>query len=119
MSEAVIYTGHGIGTADGKGRFSLPLDMRKAVKSSSGEGKFCLTLHPDLPCAIGFGVSHKHWLENDIIDRQRAARERPTTRADEKRSVRMMDAETPGIREIPGVSRVPGPGVRPRGRRLR
>ena len=76
MSEAVIYTGHGIGTADGKGRFSLPLDMRKAVKSSSGEGKFCLTLHPDLPCAIGFGVSHKHWLENDIIDRQRAARER-------------------------------------------
>lgn len=76
VSDGIIYTGHGICTADGKGRFSLPLDMRKAVKTSSGENKLCLGLHPELPCALGFGLSHKLWLEQDVVDRQRAARER-------------------------------------------
>lgn len=77
MSEGVIYSGHGIGTADSKGRFALPLEMRKAVKQSSGENKLCLTLHhDDLPCAVGFGLSHKQWLENEILAEQRSARER-------------------------------------------
>lgn len=77
VSEGIIYSGHGIGTVDGKGRFALPLDMRKSVKHSSGENKLCLTLHPeDLSCAIGFGLSHKHWLESEIAADQSAARER-------------------------------------------
>lgn len=76
MSDGIIFSGHGLCTVDGKGRFALPLDMRKAVKASSGENKICLTLHPNLPCAVGFGLSHKQWLENEVVEEQRAARER-------------------------------------------
>lgn len=77
MSEGVIFSGHGICTADGKGRYALPLDMRKAVKASSRDAqKLCLTLHPEHDCAIGFGLSHKEWLENQILADAQAARER-------------------------------------------
>ncbi len=76
MSEGIIYSGYGICVADGKGRFALPLDMRKAVKASSADTKLCLTLHAELPCAIGFGLSHKQWLEDQVVEMERAARER-------------------------------------------
>ena len=77
VAEGVIYSGHGICTADGKGRLALPLDMRKAIKQSSGDtNRLCITLHPENDCALGFGLSHKHWLESQILADQQAARER-------------------------------------------
>ncbi|MGD9811214.1 MAG: division/cell wall cluster transcriptional repressor MraZ [Sphingobium sp.] len=80
--------------ADAKGRFALPLDMRKAVKASSGETKLCLTLHTDLPCAIGFGLSHKQWLEEQVVEMERAAREQGAAfDAEAAREARFADLE--------------------------
>jgi MraZ protein len=94
MSEGIIYSGYGICVADAKGRFALPLDMRKSMKASSGENKLCLTLHADLPCAIGFGLSHKQSLENEIVERQRVAIERGEDfDADAERERRFADLE--------------------------
>ncbi len=77
MSEGIIYSGNGICVADAKGRFALPLDMRRLVKASSGnETRLCLSLHGKLPCAIGFGLSHKQWLEDQVVEMERSARER-------------------------------------------
>ena len=68
MAEGIIFSGHGICAADGKGRFALPLEMRKAVRQSSGDSnKICLSLHPEHDCAIGFGLSHKEWLEGQVL----------------------------------------------------
>lgn len=77
MSEGVFFSGHDISVADGKGRFALPLEMRKATRQSSGDSnKLCITLHPEHDCAVGFGLSHKYWLEDQILEEQRSARSR-------------------------------------------
>lgn len=77
MAEGIIYTGSAISVADGKGRFVLPLDMRKAVRASSrDETRLCLTLHASLPCAVAFGTAHAQWLQSDVLDLARIARER-------------------------------------------
>lgn len=94
MSEGIIYSGNGICAADAKGRFALPLDMRKAVKASSGETKLCLTIHGDLPCAIGFGLSHKQWLEEQVGEMERSAREKGAAfDAEAEREARFADLE--------------------------
>lgn len=77
MSEGVFFSGHDISVADGKGRFVLPLDMRKATRQSSGDAnKLCITLHPEHDCAVGFGLAHKQWLEDQVTADQQAARAR-------------------------------------------
>jgi MraZ protein len=84
LAEGIIFSGHGICAADGKGRFALPLEMRKAVRQSSGDSnKICLSLHPQHDCAIGFGLSHKDWLEGQVLADQQAARGRGETFDDE------------------------------------
>lgn len=94
VSEGIIFSGNGICVADGKGRFALPLEMRKAVKSSSGENKLCLTIHNQLPCAIGFGLSHKQWLEEQVVEMERAAREKGADfDAEAEREARFADME--------------------------
>ena len=94
MSEGIIFSGNGICVADAKGRFALPLDMRKAVKASSGETKLCLTLHGELPCAIGFGLSHKQWLEDQVVEMERSAREKGADfDAEAEREARFADLE--------------------------
>lgn len=62
--------------ADSKGRFVLPLDMRKALKQSSGETKLCLTIDKSLKYAICYGLSHKQWLEDQIVEKERNALEK-------------------------------------------
>lgn len=77
MAEGIIYSGSAISSADSKGRFVLPLDMRKAVRQSSrDETRLCLTLHSALPCAVAFGMSHRDWLQADVLEQARIARER-------------------------------------------
>lgn len=117
MSGDIIFSGNGICAADGKGRFALPLDMRKAVKASSGENRLCLTIHTQLPCAIGFGLSHKQWLEQQVIEMERAARDRGEAfDAEAEREARFADMEDlnfddggrfvmpPDIREMMGIT---------------
>lgn len=94
MSEGIIFSGNGICVADGKGRFALPLEMRKAMKASSGDTKLCLTVHGQLPCAIGFGLSHKQWLEDQVVEMERVAREKGTEfDAEAEREARFADLE--------------------------
>jgi MraZ protein len=59
VSEIILFTGNAFSVADGKGRFVLPLEMRRQVKlSSGGETRLYLSVHGDNPCATGFGESH-------------------------------------------------------------
>jgi MraZ protein len=75
VAEGIIYSGSAISVADSKGRFVLPLEMRKLLKASSGETKLCLSIHATLKCAVGFGLSHKQWLEEEVVEMERTARE--------------------------------------------
>jgi MraZ protein len=78
--DVILYSGNAFSVADGKGRFVLPLEMRRQVKlGSGGENRLCLSIHMDNGCASGFGLSHKQHLfdEVDVLDREARAAGRP------------------------------------------
>lgn len=76
MSDAILYSGNAFSVADGKGRFVLPLEMRKlVVQASGGQNRLCLSLHLDNGCATGFGLSHKQFLFDEVEELERLARE--------------------------------------------
>ena len=94
MSEGIIFSGNGVCVADSKGRFALPLEMRKTLIASSADNKLFMTVHPDLPCAVGFGFSHKQWLEDQVVEMERAALEKGLPfNADAERENRFADVE--------------------------
>ncbi|MCB2014389.1 MAG: division/cell wall cluster transcriptional repressor MraZ [Sphingobium sp.] len=94
MSEGIIFSGNGVCVADSKGRFALPLEMRKTLVTSSADNKLCLTIHPQLPCAVGFGLSHKQWLEDQVVEMERAALEKGVAfNAEAERETRFADLE--------------------------
>ena len=75
MSDVILYSGNAFSVADGKGRFVLPLEMRRQVKlASSGENRLCLSVHMDNGCATGFGLSHKLFLFEEVNELEREAR---------------------------------------------
>ena len=74
---SIIYTGGAVGASDSKGRFVLPLEMRKALRvSSNGENKIYLSIDPDCRFVIGYGRSHMAWLEQQICEKERNALEK-------------------------------------------
>lgn len=74
MSGLPLFSGHAFSIADSKGRFVLPLEMRKLVKSSSdNENRLCVSIHEPHGCATGFGLSYKQKLEDDITAKAEAA----------------------------------------------
>jgi len=76
VSDIILYSGNAFSVADGKGRFVLPLEMRKLVRmASGGDNRLCLSIHFDNGCATGFGLSHKLHLFTEVEDMERAARE--------------------------------------------
>lgn len=75
VSDVILYTGNAFSVADGKGRFVLPLEMRRQVKlSSGGETTLYLSVHAGNPCATGFGESHQRHLFTEVEDMAREAR---------------------------------------------
>lgn len=77
MSGVILFSGNAFSVADGKGRFVLPLDMRKMVKTASGgDNRLCADIHEKHGCAVGFGLSYKTQLEDDIARNEEAARAR-------------------------------------------
>lgn len=74
MSDIILYSGNDFSTPDSKGRFVLPLDMRKQVKLSSGGTSLCVSVHGANPCAIGFGESHRQHMFRDAEDQELQAR---------------------------------------------
>lgn len=76
VSDVILYSGNAFSVADGKGRFVLPLEMRKLVKQASGgDNRLCLSVHMDNGCATGFGLSHKQFLFDEVAELERLARE--------------------------------------------
>jgi MraZ protein len=74
------YNGQAYSLAGEKGRFVLPPEFRKAVKESSGGSRtLCLASHGKFDCLIGFGLSRREQL-NQQLDRE------------EERAIRMGDA---------------------------
>lgn len=63
------YSGQAYSPAGDKGRFVLPPLFRKAVKDSSDGRVLCLMKHPTWNCLVGFGLSRKDELE-DQLDRE-------------------------------------------------
>ncbi len=75
MSDVILYTGNAFSVADGKGRFVLPLEMRRQVKlSSNSETTLFLSVHGGNPCATGFGESHRRFLFSEVEELAREAR---------------------------------------------
>lgn len=75
VSDIILFTGNAFSVADGKGRFVLPLEMRRQVKlSSGGETRLYLSVHGDNPCATGFGESHRRFLFTEVEELAREAR---------------------------------------------
>lgn len=74
MSDVILYSGNEFSTPDSKGRFVLPLDMRKQVKLSSSSNTLCVSVHGANPCAIGFGESHRQHMFRDAEDQELQAR---------------------------------------------
>ncbi|MGY6552780.1 MAG: division/cell wall cluster transcriptional repressor MraZ [Erythrobacter sp.] len=61
------YSGQAYSPAGDKGRFVLPPAFRKAVKESSGGVKtLCLAKHERWNCLVGFGLSRKEELEDQL-----------------------------------------------------
>ncbi|MGV3769149.1 MAG: division/cell wall cluster transcriptional repressor MraZ [Sphingobium phenoxybenzoativorans] len=77
MSGVNLFSGNAFSVADSKGRFVLPLDMRKMVKAASGgDNRLCIDLLEKHRCAKGFGTSHKAEMEDEIVKNAEAARNR-------------------------------------------
>ncbi len=74
VSDVILYSGNAFSVADGKGRFVLPLEMRKLVaQASGGQNRLCLSVHFDNGCATGFGLSHKQFLFDEVEKLERQA----------------------------------------------
>ena len=76
VSALVVYAGSGLSTIDGKGRVTIPAELRDPVSESSGENIVCLQRHPSLPCLIGFGRAERLKRRVDIEAQWSAAVDR-------------------------------------------
>lgn len=77
MTSNILFSGNAFSLADGKGRFVLPLEMRKQVKLGSGnENRLVTSFHDKHPCATGFGTIFRQQQEDSIAARALAAMNR-------------------------------------------
>ena len=76
VSALVVYAGSGLSTIDGKGRVTIPAELRDPVSESSGENIVCLQRHASLPCLIGFGRAERLKRRVDIEAQWNAAVDR-------------------------------------------
>lgn len=60
------YSGQAYSPAGDKNRFVLPPLFRKAVRDSSGGRTLCLAKHDRWNCLVGFGLSRKQELEQQL-----------------------------------------------------
>ncbi len=71
-----VYGGSGLSTIDGKGRCTIPAELRSTVENSSNGNVVCLARHPTLPCLMGFGTSERDGLVKDLDLQWRFAQQR-------------------------------------------
>jgi MraZ protein len=66
LSALVVYAGSGLSSVDGKGRATIPAELRDSVQESSEGNLVCLARHAKLPCLIGFGRTERQKLRADV-----------------------------------------------------
>lgn len=77
VAEGVTYSGAGLSQIDGKGRVTMPAQLRSAVeRSNDGLNTLYLSLHPELPCLIGYGVTEQREARSDRQFQRNCAIER-------------------------------------------
>lgn len=76
MTDGVTYSGAGLSVIDGKGRVTMPAQIRSSVEQSSRTNTLFLSLHPTLPCLIGYGVAERERAREDLEFQWRSAVER-------------------------------------------
>ncbi len=68
VSKSIVYGGSGLSNVDGKGRMTIPAEIRKSVEISSAGNTVCISRHPDpeIKCLIGFGGAERSQIRSDI-----------------------------------------------------
>lgn len=66
VSELIVYGGSGLSNVDGKGRTTIPSEIRKSVETSSAGNMVCVARHPKHKCLVGFGRMERTKLRSDI-----------------------------------------------------
>lgn len=75
MSVAGNYHGNGFSGVDSKGRFTLPVDLRRRVRAGSGDAnQLLINLTSDRPCIVGFGGDYLAAIEQEIEEEAALAR---------------------------------------------
>lgn len=64
--------------ADGKGRFAIPVTMRRLLKDDSPDNILCISFSQKFGCGTGFGPSHMDQLAQDIAREEENAVKRGT-----------------------------------------
>lgn len=91
MSAADNYHGSAFSGADSKGRFTLPVDLRRRVRAGSGDANLLLVNKTDdTPCILGFGEDHLNDIQQEIEDDAIAARNRGDAFNRQRRAAQMM-----------------------------
>lgn len=91
------YSGQGFSLQGDKGRFVLPPQLRKMVRDSSdGVKTLCIAKHERWNCLIGFGLSRKEDLANQLDREEELA---ATRNKDFDRDLRAMQLY--GFSEVP------------------
>ena len=73
MSGSLSYGGAGLSMIDGKGRTTIPAELRDVVQLSSGGNHVCIARHPDLPCLVGYGRTERARIVDEIREMQKVA----------------------------------------------
>lgn len=63
---SVVYTGSGLSGVDGKGRTTIPAELRDFVQKSSSGNRVCIARHPVYDCLIGFGTTERDLRGADV-----------------------------------------------------
>lgn len=72
------YMGEGFSLRGEKDRFVLPPDFRKTFDELGDERVLCITKEAELPCLIAFGLCRRPYLEDQLEEEARLARQTGT-----------------------------------------
>jgi len=66
VTELIVYGGSGLSNVDGKGRTTIPSEIRKSVEVSSAGNMVCIARHSSYKCLVGFGRAERTKIRSDI-----------------------------------------------------
>jgi len=72
VSGSFSFGGSGLSSIDGKGRTTIPAEIRDTVQKSSDGNTVCIGRHHELPCLVGYGQTERQQ-NRDFIDEMKKA----------------------------------------------